>query len=176
VSIIDSVILTNQEKSALVSLGSNGGFKSFNLLYRATRDGFFSNIFHQKCDNKAHTVVVVKSDLNSVFGGYTAALWNPINSYVSDSTAFLFSLRRRGFNSTEKFAVSSSSYAIYTEPLRMPAFGGGHELHICDSSDIIKDSYTRFTGHYAPPSGGDTHLAGSYNFFTTEIEVYQVTI
>lgn len=175
-SFIDSIILSDSEKSALVTLGPNGGFKSFILLYRATRDGFFGNTFHSKCDSKSPTVILIKSNLNSVFGGYTAALWNP-SGYKYDATAFLYSLRRRGFNSTEKFPIQSPSYALYVPSANsMPIFGLGYELFLCDSSDIIQSSYTSCSGYYSCPSGGNTHLAGSYNFFTTEIEVFQVAI
>lgn len=177
-SIIDSVILSKDEQTALISLGPNiGGFTSFTLLYRATRDGFFGNIFHQKCDSKSPTVVLIKSNLNSVFGGYTAALWNPSSGYKQDSTAFIFSLRRRGFNSTEKFPILSPNHAINTPTSNsMPVFGRGNEIYICDSSDILNDSFTNCVGSYTCPSGGNTHLAGLNSFYTSEIEVFQVSI
>jgi hypothetical protein len=176
-SIIDTVTLSKTEQTALISLGPNsGGFKSFRLLYRATRDGFFGNIFHQKCDSKSPTIVIIKSDLNSVFGGYTAALWNP-SGFKQDQTAFIFSLRRRGFNSTEKFHVVSTNHAIHVPSANsMPIFGRGNEIFICDSSDIFKDSNTNCAGNYECPIGGNSHLAGAFNFFTSEIEVFQVTI
>jgi hypothetical protein len=108
---LDSTIMTFSEKSNLINIGS---FKSFSLLYRATRDGFFMNIFHRLCDNRVQTVSVIRSHMNSVFGGYTAQTWNG-NGYKTDTTAFLFSLRRRGVTNSERFNVTSSSWAIYAQ-------------------------------------------------------------
>jgi hypothetical protein len=99
------------EKLNLMQITS---FTTFGLLYRATRDGFNTNIFHSRCNNRIGTLVVYRSNLNSVFGGYTTALWNPISSYRTDQSAFLFSLRRRGIANRERFNVTSSSNAIYT--------------------------------------------------------------
>ena len=42
------------------------------LIYRASRDGWESNIFHQKCDNKGPTIVLVRSELGKIFGGYAS--------------------------------------------------------------------------------------------------------
>ena len=46
------------------------------LIYRASRDGWESNIFHQKCDNKGPTIVVVRSELGKIFGGYASISWD----------------------------------------------------------------------------------------------------
>jgi hypothetical protein len=64
----DSAILTPEENLNLA------GMTRFNqqalLLYRATRDGFDASSFHSKCDGKANTVTIIKTDSNYVFGGY----------------------------------------------------------------------------------------------------------
>ena len=44
------------------------------LLFRASRDGFAANTFHDKCDNKGPTIVLVQSG-NYVFGGFTEKSW-----------------------------------------------------------------------------------------------------
>jgi hypothetical protein len=111
VSLIDSSTLTTQEKNNLIALG---GFTSLRLLYRATRDSFFMSVFHTLCDNRIQTVSIIRSHMNSVFGGYTAQTWNG-NGYKTDTTAFLFSLRRRGVTNSERFNVTSSSWAIYAQ-------------------------------------------------------------
>ena len=48
------------------------------LLFRATRDGFASETFHSKCDNKGPTVTVVKSG-GYIFGGFTEISWTSKN-------------------------------------------------------------------------------------------------
>lgn len=44
---MDTTILTLTEIATIMSLG---GFKSFTLLYRGTKDGFFN--FNQECNSK----------------------------------------------------------------------------------------------------------------------------
>lgn len=90
-----------------------GGFKSFELCYRATRDGFFSNVFHRNCDGKQNTVSVIRSHRDSVFGGYVKTAWAINNAYATDANAFLFSLRRRGVSNSERFNASNPGNAIY---------------------------------------------------------------
>ena len=48
------------------------------LLFRASRDGFASQSFHSKCDNKGPTVTVVKSG-GYIFGGFTEKSWTSKN-------------------------------------------------------------------------------------------------
>jgi len=63
------------------------------LLYRASRDGWEAKDFHDKCDGKGGTVVVVKSDEGYVFGGYTDVSWTSGLGFRSSSESFLFSLK-----------------------------------------------------------------------------------
>ena len=49
------------------------------LLFRASRDGFASETFHWKCDNKGPTVTVVKSG-GYIFGGFTEKSWTGKNN------------------------------------------------------------------------------------------------
>jgi len=69
--------------------------KKFELLMRGTRDGFTSHAFHEKCDIKGPTLIVIKSSEHQrIFGGYTNIDWNSLNCgkrYKLQS--FLFSLR-----------------------------------------------------------------------------------
>ena len=48
------------------------------LLFRASRDGFATQTFHSKCDNKGPTVTVIKSGAN-IFGGFTEISWKSEN-------------------------------------------------------------------------------------------------
>ena len=44
------------------------------LLFRGSENGFSSNEFHKRCDNKGATITIVKSN-NHIFGGYTDIPW-----------------------------------------------------------------------------------------------------
>eukprot|EP01083_Nonionella_stella_P276851 941111_1 len=65
---MQSSILTETEICTLASLllQSKKGLsmKRWSLLYRGSRDGFRANIFHNKCDGKAKTLSIIRTDIN----------------------------------------------------------------------------------------------------------------
>jgi hypothetical protein len=170
--------LTNEERASLVEMTkSSKGI----LLYRATRDGFTSQVFHSKCDGKGNTITIIKNNLNYVFGGYASSAWNSSGSYINDPNAFLFSLRRAGVSFKDKFTVKSAVDALHGNSGYGPTFGGGHDIRICNKSNTNFGSYSEFGHSYNLPNGytygGNARdfLAGNYNQWkTTEIEVYQI--
>ncbi len=70
--------------------------------------------------------------------------------------------------------------AIYCAPSYGPTFGGGHDFYISPSSNVNINSYSNLGHTYVHPNyrngtnEAKNFLAGSYNFSTSEIEVYQV--
>ena len=54
----------------------NKNIKNISLIYRGSRDGFKSSIFHELCDNQGETLVIIKSNNNYIFGGYTSISWD----------------------------------------------------------------------------------------------------
>ena len=118
-----SLILNEDEVWSLCEMAD---FKSGTLLYRATRDGFDSSAFHSKCDGKANTVTLIKTDSNYVFGGFASSKWNSSFKFIVDSSAFVFSLRREGISRSDKFMIKSKnpSNALIGNPSYGPYFGG----------------------------------------------------
>ncbi|CAG8445477.1 306_t:CDS:2 [Acaulospora morrowiae] len=50
----------------------------FTLLYRASKDGFDPQVFHERCDNKGPTIMVSKLYLGGkLIGGYNPLDWKP---------------------------------------------------------------------------------------------------
>jgi len=43
-----------------------------NLIYRCSKDGDNSTIFHSKCDGISNTLVIGESESNKIFGGFTS--------------------------------------------------------------------------------------------------------
>ena len=75
----DTVILKNEEKLIRHLLGFlNNRTSSLKLCYRASLHGWSSQRFHQQCDDKVNTVVLVKVG-NYIFGGYTDQTWQGKN-------------------------------------------------------------------------------------------------
>ena len=116
----DSLILSNEE---FVSVAEMTESSKRTLLYRATRDGFEAQSFHNRCDGKSNTISIIKNNLNYVFGGFASSAWNSYGNYISDPNAFLFSLRRDGISYKDNFTVKNSEHALFAHPLYWPTFG-----------------------------------------------------
>ena len=70
-----SIITSRDEENTLLSwITDFPGDTRWHLLYKATRDGWNPENFHEKCDGKCPTLVVIKSDDN-VFGVYAEKPW-----------------------------------------------------------------------------------------------------
>ena len=185
---ITSSILTQAE---VISLSSMTSFTNANLLYRATRDGFSAEAFHQKCDNYHNTLTIIKTNGNYVFGGFASVLWNEVLvGWIDDPKAFLFSLRRNGIANDQKFVVNNNTwhadYTIEDNFRSGPSFGGGSDISICSNSNVDAFSYSYFCITFVCPdecitssdswSCGRSYLAGSFDgWLTSEIEVYQLS-
>jgi hypothetical protein len=149
------------------------------LLYRATRDSFNASAFHRLCNGEENTLTIIQTNSNYVFGGYSSEKW--ANGCVSDSSAFIFSLRRNGISQVYKFLITQPKCAIFGHPNYGPTFGGGHEIYVRDRSDIHIGSYSNFStlSYYEQPYTNieekNCFLAGNkQGWLTTEIEVYKI--
>ena len=54
-----------------------GDYK-WRLLYRASENDYTAESFHEYCDNKGPTLVIIKSSGGWIFGGYTTQSWSGI--------------------------------------------------------------------------------------------------
>ena len=74
---IDSKILDESEngKEFFEKLYEWIEYKNMELIYRGTRDGIGSDIFHNKCDNQGPTIVLCKNEKGNIFGGYSSISW-----------------------------------------------------------------------------------------------------
>ena len=60
------------------------------LLYRASRDGDEASAFHEHCDNKGPTLVLVSAK-GKIFGGYTGQSWDSSGKWIkSNGEEFIF--------------------------------------------------------------------------------------
>ena len=176
----NSTILDGNGLQNLKSLLNVPLNKTWQLLYRASRDGFISSSFHSKCDGFLGTLTLIKSNNSNVFGGYTEADWSGYYQYTFDTNAFLFSLVN-SYNTSVKMNIIQPQNAIYASSYYGPTFGGGHDLYVAlDSSYAYSNlghSYQlpSFLANYGVNSQqAQSFLAGSYNFQLVEVEVYQI--
>ena len=96
---IDSKIITKKEELDFITnrLKQINYFKnrnlSYELVFRGTRDGRTSDIFHQKCDGTPKTITIIKTVKGLKFGGYIENEWNSKDGWIKDDeNCFIFSL------------------------------------------------------------------------------------
>ena len=146
----------------------------YELLFRATRDGFQASTFHSKCDNRGETISIIQSTNNHIFGGYTSKPWSGISKYVRDEKAFIFLLRSTQGNVPQKWTPTKvPGCATYHHTGKGPTFGGGHDLCIGDNCNTSKASYANLGYSYDAPQDQNL-LAGSYKFNVKDYEVWQI--
>eukprot|EP00483_Globobulimina_turgida_P006419 UN06429 len=97
---IGSNMLTLSEEMQFIELLSKTKIKDINvkdivLLYRGSENKYSAHKFHELCNGKAPTLVIVQSDFGNIFGGYTTVKWrsNPGKDGGKDLNAFLFLIR-----------------------------------------------------------------------------------
>ncbi len=58
-----------------------GNDNKWKLIYRASKYGYTASSFHNYCDDKGPTLIVIKSSGGWIFGGYTTKSWNGYGIY-----------------------------------------------------------------------------------------------
>ena len=122
--------------------------KGFELVYRATRDGFTTEALHSKCDNKPYLVSIIRNNLNYVFDGYTSVAWNKTSYWIKDPNAFIFSLRRNGEAKNDKFMVKNNSNGAFYGSSSHHHLWYGYDINIKNLSNKIQGSSCSFGANY----------------------------
>jgi len=96
-------------------------------IYVASYDGDGASDFHENCDGKGPTVVIIESTTGAVFGGYTDVSWSSINGEHKSSTSFLFQLRP---NFIQYDIKDERSDCAVRHHHNLVIFGCGYDLYI----------------------------------------------
>ena len=198
---IDSKILANdivyQEKLKRWLQKPNDNLEMKNLtnislIYRGSRDGFKSSVFHELCDEKGETLVIIKSTDNYIFGGYTSISWDSTkwngkngkeNNARRDGKGleFIFTLKNPYDIPPSKFNIKKNwlDHSICCDINLGPIFGC-NDIRIENNCNINSNSfkYYDFTpGEYCfdDTTGKKRMLfTGSSSYKVKEIEVFKV--
>ncbi|CAG8562215.1 291_t:CDS:2 [Paraglomus occultum] len=179
---LDSNIISNSQAS-LIALWIDGktltekmplkalmpmsyGFK---LLYRGSRDGFSAKMFHNRCDNKGPTIVVVriekkqdekkqdekkqdekkqdeynKTGVREVIGGYNPIGWSSPKQveWRETSDSFIFSMGDGNLRkaNVERIQEDNRKQAIQLSEQLGPCFGF-YDIKIIDEAHECKSNY-----------------------------------
>ena len=93
------------------------------LIYRGSRDGTTSTIFHNKCDNKGPTIILYKNEKGNIFGGYCPISWQSEGGFKSIPEAFIFTLTNIYNIEPTKFNSTNDQYGILFDSKHGPRFG-----------------------------------------------------
>ena len=142
---------------------------SLNLLYKATVDSDKAEIFHKKCDSAKSTLVLIKSENDKRFGGYTNCSWEGNSIEKKDNDAFVFSLDKMSI-----YDIIPEENAIGCYPKYGPVFLGC-QIRIYDQF------FTRGGTTYEKETNYNTKedfelTGGLEEFKIKDIEVYSVEI
>ncbi|KAJ3426490.1 hypothetical protein M0812_27136 [Anaeramoeba flamelloides] len=163
--------------------------KNLQRRYNSRTDGWKIKTFHEKCDNKGKSIVLIKLKNNSLFGGFAAIDWDSTNKWKQSTgnKSFLFSLISLdpNFKKTLKMRVKKNKgYEIYCGSRYGPTFGGGCDLGLGFGENMNHKMYTKSNlgDTYKPPFGYEytygsnqtqNFLAGSYhNWDFSQIEIF----
>ncbi|GBC00443.1 hypothetical protein RclHR1_03860008 [Rhizophagus clarus] len=138
---------------------------SFNLLYRASRDGDTIKKFHERTDNKGASIVIAKiKNTNQIIGGYSPFDWSGFALWKSTTDSFIFSFKDYNNIDTGKIGrVTNRKYAIYGHNNCGPVFGVNNNV----SCDIMVRSNGKWTSE--PHAYPDIGIPTNY-----EVENYEV--
>ena len=147
------------------------------LIYKASRDGFDADAFHSHCDNKGPTMTIIRSNNNYLFGGYTSVAWTSTSAYKNDANAFLFTLTNPHNISPTKYHIdpAKTGNAVYHLSSCASIFGGCQDLVLHANSNSNASSITTFPTSYIDTTGkGNATFTGAQNFTTSDIEVFKL--
>ena len=91
----------------------------FHLAYKAFDLDDKAETFHKKCDNLNMSLVLIETDQDVRFGGFTTKTWKGENLKKIDNTAFVFNL-----NNNKIFDIVTNQPAIGSYPKFGPVFFG----------------------------------------------------
>ncbi|CAB4431911.1 unnamed protein product [Rhizophagus irregularis] len=102
----------------------------FNLIFRASRDGNTAAAFHNKCNNKGATIIVIKiKGTNQIVGGYNPLDWEGHATYKNTQDSFIFIFNDyRNINTGIIGRVTDASRALICNLEWGPIFGSSYDI------------------------------------------------
>ena len=143
---------------------------TFNLLFKKSRDGNSTKDFHDHCDNKGKTLIIIETLEGRRFGGVTYDDWNTNDKWRKNTNDFVFSLdlnKKYIYNGTNYTTVGDLEYGF--------AFGNGRtdKVDICFQNNSLEDGISNSSSSFKTNKELNN---GIENFKAKEIEVFQIII
>ena len=140
----------------------NMNIKTVELLYQASKDGFEVEKFHKNCDNKKNTIILIITDNNKIFGGFTELEWDDYSELKEGNKGFIFSI------SNNKLYYNKSKYKIECREYLGPTISGGFGIDGTHGYD-----FTYYESEFNISKDEDI-LSGKLDFNIKDYAVYQI--
>ena len=149
----------------------NHNLIDFQLLFRMSEHGTKSEDFHNLCDNKGPTLILIKTTKNRIFGGFTPLHWAKTGSGIKDPSnqTFIFSL-----DLNKKFDI------LKIEEQAINRSGDGPKFGDCDIKieTNMKNGVSFANSNCNFLSDNNLELTGGHGdsekFETDELEIFKV--
>ena len=137
----------------------NKKIKNYELIFQASKDGFKSKDFHNKCDYKSNTVSFILTKEKKIIGGFTDVSWDSESDAKEGSNGFIFSLDNKEiyYNINLKFNIRC--IAEYG-----PIFGN-FDIGISNDCNLNNKSYV---SSYAYDTKDKNQFFENKNYFYVE--------
>ncbi|KAJ6254524.1 pep-cterm sorting domain-containing protein [Anaeramoeba flamelloides] len=154
--------------------------------FNSRTDGWEYQAFHQKCDYKGKSIVLIKLKNKSLFGGFAAIDWDSRSRWKQSTgnKSFLFSLISLNPNFIQPLKIlilrKKNNKEIKCYKNYGPTFGDGSDLRFGCDNDNMKEYTCSYLGYtYKPPFGyklgsneARNFLAGSLDY----LDIFQIEI
>lgn len=170
----ESELLEKEKQLELVKLINPEEERHVECLYRATRDGFGTRTFHERCDNRGPTVAIVQAQNHVVFGAYTDIDWKSPKTETrvpGSGNSFMFRFNYDG--ELEVLKCLDKQHEVYHGRDTYIAFG----KDFLSLKDRTEGMYNRESASYEVPNvvEADEDLVGGLSEFAFfELEVFGV--
>ena len=140
----------------------------FKLLFKKSTDGNTTKDFHDLCDNKGKTLIIIETTEGRKFGGVTYDNWNTNNSWRTNPKDFVFSL-----DSNKKYNYSGSRETTVGDITYGFVFGNSRTdyVDICFKNQSLNEGISNSSDSFKTNKELNN---GNENFRTKEIEVYKI--
>ena len=142
---------------------------TLNLIFKKSRDGNTTQSFHNCCDNKGKTLIMIETTKGRKFGGFTNENWDLTDKWKKNINDFVFSL-----DLNKKYKHNQAGDSIIGCKKNGPVFGNSRDsqVDICFNNNSLDFGISN-NGSFNTNKELNN---GEERFETLELEVYQVII
>jgi len=175
----------NFEDMCLISTGikksCNKNIKNYELIFKASKDGYKGEDFHKKCDGKVNTLILFLTKNGRRFGGFTDLTWNGDNNNYSnkkEGNSFIFSLDYQEIYLKKKYAYNEIECFYLYGPCFHDFNYYVYDIDLNGYKNEEKENYSSYNIYTSKfySYNNKYFLTGEKNFSVKDYEVYVLNL